>query len=82
MEKTIQEVLAAIGGEANISKCENCMTRLRLTLKDDSCADRDKVKAITGVFGLIEAEEQFQIILGPGKAKQTAELINNMYQFN
>ncbi len=81
MEKTIQEVLDAIGGAENISKCTNCMTRLRLTLKEDENVNRDKVKSIQGVFGLIEAEEQFQIILVPGKAKITADLLNSRYDF-
>ena len=81
MEKMIQDVISAIGGEGNISHCTNCITRLRLTLKDDSKADRQKVKDITGVFGIAETEEQFQIVLGP-KAAQAASLINSTYNFS
>lgn len=78
MEKTIQEVISAVGGKENISACTNCMTRLRLTLKDDNVADRAQVKSITGVFGVIEADEQFQIVFGPGKAQKAADTLNQL----
>jgi N-acetylmuramic acid-specific PTS system IIC component len=81
MEKMIEEVISAIGGEDNISHCTNCITRLRLTLKDDTKVDRQKVKDIKGVFGIAEVEQQFQIVLGP-KASQSASLINSTYSFS
>lgn len=76
MEKTIQEVIKAVGGKDNITSCTNCMTRLRLTLKDDNIADRAQVKSIAGVFGIIEADQQFQIVLGPGKAQKASDALN------
>ncbi len=81
MDKIIEEVVVAVGGEGNIEACTNCMTRLRLTLKDDSNVDRQQIKAITGVFGLVEAEEQFQLILGPGKASAAADKMNELHNF-
>ena len=76
----MQEILTAIGGNGNVIKCGNCMTRLRLTLKDDSLADRDSIKRIAGVMGLVESDDQFQIVLGPGKAKTAAEMMNSMLE--
>ena len=35
-EKMIKDILGAIGGKENIESAAHCMTRLRLTLKDDS----------------------------------------------
>ncbi|WP_019613197.1 PTS transporter subunit EIIB [Psychromonas ossibalaenae] len=81
MEKIIQEVITAVGGINNITECTNCMTRLRLTLKNETNADRQKVKNISGVFGIIENDQQFQIILGPGKAQKTADMMNSMFNF-
>lgn len=78
MEKIIQEVIDAVGGKDNIDSCTNCMTRLRLSLKDDTCADRAQIKSIAGVFGIIEADNQFQIVLGPGKAQKAAEVLNKL----
>lgn len=74
----MQQILVAIGGKANVIKCGNCMTRLRLTLQDDSLADRDSIKRIAGVMGLVESDDQFQIVLGPGKAQTAAEMLNSM----
>ena len=74
----MQEIFTAIGGNENVIKCGNCMTRLRLTLKNDSLADRDSIKRIAGVMGLVESDDQFQIVLGPGKAQTAAEMMNNM----
>ncbi|MBP2701137.1 PTS N-acetylmuramic acid transporter subunit IIBC [Photobacterium lucens] len=76
----MQEILTAIGGNENIIKCGNCMTRLRLTLRDDSLADRDSIKRIAGVMGLVESDDQFQIVLGPGKAQTAAEMMNSMLE--
>lgn len=78
MEETIQKVIVAVGGKSNISHCTNCMTRLRLSLKDNSFADHAQIKSISGVFGIIEADQQFQIVLGPGKAQKAAELLNKL----
>ncbi|KPA51615.1 PTS system N-acetylmuramic acid transporter subunits IIBC [Photobacterium leiognathi subsp. mandapamensis] len=76
----MQEILTAIGGNENVIKCGNCMTRLRLTLRDDSLADRDSIKRIAGVMGLVESDDQFQIVLGPGKAQTAAEMMNSMLE--
>ena len=45
-----QNVLAAVGGSANIKSATHCMTRLRLYLKDDTIPQDDQVKAIKGVL--------------------------------
>lgn len=54
------------------------MTRLRLSLADSLHADRDTIKGIAGVMGVIESDNQFQIVLGPGKAQTACELMNGM----
>ncbi|EHH0749431.1 TPA: PTS N-acetylmuramic acid transporter subunit IIBC [Vibrio vulnificus] len=76
----ISQLLAAVGGSSNVSKCGNCMTRLRLTLTNNGVADQAVIKQIPGVMGVVESDEQFQIILGPGKAQQAAELMNKLIE--
>ncbi|HFQ5216428.1 TPA: PTS N-acetylmuramic acid transporter subunit IIBC [Vibrio vulnificus] len=76
----ISQLLAAVGGSSNVSKCGNCMTRLRLTLANNCVADQAVIKQIPGVMGVVESDEQFQIILGPGKAQQAAELMNKLIE--
>ncbi|EPW3767767.1 PTS N-acetylmuramic acid transporter subunit IIBC [Vibrio fluvialis] len=76
----ISQILAAVGGSANVNKCGNCMTRLRLTLANNGVADQATLKQIPGVMGVVESDEQFQIILGPGKAQQAADLMNQLIE--
>ncbi|EOA3782242.1 PTS N-acetylmuramic acid transporter subunit IIBC [Vibrio vulnificus] len=76
----ISQLLAAVGGSSNVSKCGNCMTRLRLTLANNGVADQAVIKQSPGVMGVVESDEQFQIILGPGKAQQAAELMNKLIE--
>ncbi len=50
-KKIAEEVLAAVGGAANITSATHCMTRLRLNLKDQSIPNDDEIKKIKGVLG-------------------------------
>lgn len=71
----LNEIIQFVGGKNNILSVTNCMTRLRLTLKDSSLVDNSALKKITGVLGIVNADQQLQIILGPGKASKAAELM-------
>lgn len=72
----MEQLLRLAGGKANISVCGNCMTRLRLTLVDRDAADIAQLKAVPGVLGVINGDDQLQIILGPGKAQTASEMMN------
>lgn len=64
------KILELIGGKENVSVVAHCMTRLRLTLNDESKADMESIKKIDGVMGCVKQEGQLQIILGPGKVNK------------
>ncbi|MGL4827073.1 MAG: PTS N-acetylmuramic acid transporter subunit IIBC [Vibrionaceae bacterium] len=74
----ISQLLSAVGEARNVKKCGNCMTRLRLSLLDPSAVMQEELKNIPGVMGVVESDGQLQIILGPGKAQQAAELMNSL----
>jgi len=74
----IAEILRLTGGSDNIQVCGNCMTRLRLTLKDRQCVQYEELKKIPGVLGVVDSAEQLQIILGPGKAQTASDLMNDL----
>ncbi|OOH92439.1 PTS N-acetylmuramic acid transporter subunits IIBC [Pasteurellaceae bacterium 15-036681] len=74
----IDSFIQLLGGRENINTVTNCMTRLRVTLHDSSLVQQAQIKTISGVLGIVEAEEQLQIILGPGKATKAAELMNSV----
>lgn len=63
-DKVAGEILEYVGGKDNVSFATFCMTRLRLTLKDKSLLDEEKVKAIHGVVGTKYVGAQFQVIIG------------------
>ncbi len=58
------DVLELVGGAENVSVATNCMTRLRLTLKDNNKADVEKIKKVKGVLGCQFAGSQLQVIIG------------------
>ncbi|WP_431223544.1 PTS N-acetylmuramic acid transporter subunit IIBC [Serratia sp. L9] len=74
----IEQILLFTGGSKNIIICGNCMTRLRLTLKDRQLIQQDALKKIPGVMGVVNGDDQLQIILGPGKAQTASEMMNAM----
>ncbi len=53
----------------NVAQAGNCVTRLRLTLRDESLADSAAIRQIDGVMGVIVSDEQFQVVLGPARRK-------------
>lgn len=77
----IQNILTAIGGAENIDNVTNCMTRMRVKLKDNSKVDMEKLKNTDRVLGVVEAET-LQIVLGPGTAKKVTDELIETHQLN
>ncbi|EMH4164472.1 PTS N-acetylmuramic acid transporter subunit IIBC [Pluralibacter gergoviae] len=77
---TVAQLLRLSGGKDNIRLCGHCMTRLRLTLVDRNAADIAGLKAAPGVLGVINGDDQLQIILGPGKAQTASEMMNTLLE--
>ncbi|MEU0336604.1 PTS transporter subunit EIIC [Streptomyces sp. NPDC006193] len=69
---TATAVLARVGGPANVTSAAHCMTRLRLTLADPAAADREGLRAVPGVLGVVDGGHLWQIVLGPGVADAVA----------
>ncbi len=59
-----ESILAAIGGKENLVSIDNCVTRLRLEVKDSTLADEKKIKA-SGAVGVIRpSKTSLQIVIG------------------
>lgn len=69
------DVLELVGGAENVTVATNCMTRLRLTLKDNNKADVEKIKKVKGVLGCQFAGSQLQVIIGQNVPKVLAEFV-------
>lgn len=70
-----KKLVQAFGGADNIEDAYNCVTRLRVTVKDPSLVDQDRIKLI-GAKGIVQpADNHFQVIIGP-------DVTNLMPEFN
>jgi len=58
-----EQILAGLGGDANIIDLEPCTTRLRVEVNDPSLVDEAALKA-TGAFGVVRAGKVVQVIVG------------------
>jgi len=59
-----QSILQNVGGSDNVQNAVHCVTRLRLTLKNPSIADTEKIKNLAGVIKVANMAGQYQIIIG------------------
>ena len=69
-----QNVLAEVGGKENVTSLIHCMTRLRFTLKTKKNVDKERLKAVPGVMGVVDNDQQFQVIVGNDVANVFAEI--------
>lgn len=53
-----------IGGKENISGLAHCMTRLRFRLKDESKANTEVIKKLSGVVTVVQSGGQYQVVIG------------------
>lgn len=67
------EIIDCVSGTDNIQSVQHCMTRLRITLKDRSLVDEEKLKNVDKVKGINDSAGQLQIILGTG-------VVNKVYK--
>lgn len=64
------KIVELLGGVENIVHAENCMTRIRVNIRDSAKADPAAIKALEGVVGVVADEDDYiQVVLGPGKVR-------------
>lgn len=63
-DQLADDILLHVGGKGNITYLAHCMTRLRMSLKENSLAEIDALKGLDGVMGTQWAGDQLQIIIG------------------
>ena len=72
----INKLVQALGGKDNILDYEVNVSRLKVTLKDITLADKDAITKL-GAKGIVEVENQLKIIFGPN-AKTLKKYISEM----
>ena len=57
-------ILEGLGGKANVVACDNCITRLRMEIKDYTAVDEKKIKS-AGIAGVIRpSKTSVQVVVG------------------
>lgn len=59
-----KEIVKNVGGKENVLGLVHCITRLRFTLKDESAAKDDVLKAMEGVVTVMKSGGQYQVVIG------------------
>lgn len=57
-------IMLHVGGKENVKHLTHCITRLRMTLHEQSKVNKESLKALTGVLGVAESNGQLQVVLG------------------
>ena len=70
------KLVEALGGKDNIIDTEVNMSRLKVTLKDVTLADKEAIQKL-GAKGIVEIDNQLKIIFGPN-AKALKKYISEM----
>ncbi|QII82161.1 PTS transporter subunit EIIC [Jeotgalibaca arthritidis] len=71
-QQLAKDIYSKIGGSNNVSNVYNCMTRVRIDLRDEGIVDVDALKKVAGVMGVVEDGNNLQVVVGPGTANKVA----------
>lgn len=72
LNELAQAIYQGAGGMDNVQSIVHCMTRVRMSIRDHDKVDKDALKGIPGVLGVVD-DEQLQVIIGPGKVNKVAQ---------
>ena len=73
-----EKIIETLGGANNILSVTNCMTRLRVQLKNNDENIFAELKKISDVLGINFDNGETQIILGPGKATNICNAVKDI----
>ena len=78
-EALVTEIVKHVGTRENVTSAMNCMTRLRINVKNDKAIDEAALKAIDGVLGIVHDRENYvEVVVGPGKSSKCIEVCRRM----
>ena len=63
-EQFAEELVNLVGGVENVKQLNHCVTRLRFNLVDNTKADTEAIKKLNEVFGVVDANKQYHIVVG------------------
>lgn len=63
-ESLAKEIIKNVGGSDNIISLIHCVTRLRFQLKDESKAQDEVLKNMSGIVTVMKSNGQYQVVIG------------------
>ncbi|KGP91566.1 trehalose permease IIC protein [Pontibacillus chungwhensis BH030062] len=66
LKKQAQQIIEHVGGQENIQAATHCVTRLRLSLYDESKVNQEELEKLEAVKGSFSTNGQFQVVIGQG----------------
>lgn len=77
-QELASKIIQELGGLSNIVDAENCMTRLRINIKNRSEVNEAALKDIPGVLGVVFDEDNYiQVVLGPGVVRDVMKIMTD-----
>lgn len=78
-EELAGNILERVGTRENVTSVTNCMTRLRIKVKDDQKIDAEALKQVKGVLGIVQDRKNYiEVVVGPGKSSKCGEVCRKM----
>lgn len=75
-QRLAKDIYQNIGGPSNASKVYNCMTRVRIDIRNDAYVNVDALKKVNGIMGVVEDGSTLQVVVGPGTAAKVASVMS------
>ncbi len=63
-ESLAKDIVRNVGGKENVISLTHCITRLRFKLKDESKANDEVLKNMSGVVTVMKSGGQYQVVIG------------------
>lgn len=63
-ENLARDIVRNVGGKENVISLTHCITRLRFKLKDESIANDEVLKGMSGVVTVMKSGGQYQVVIG------------------
>lgn len=64
-DELVTPIIDSVGGVGNIGSATHCSTRLRLKIIDPKKIKKDKLATHKLILGMVERENELQLIIGP-----------------
>ncbi len=78
-EELSRKILDLVGGRSNVNSATNCMTRVRIHVKNDQSIQDEALKKLEGVLGIVHDQPGYiEVVVGPGKSRKVSDVYKDM----